>query len=329
MKSSAIVNALRILINARQSAFIWGSPGIGKSDTVRQVANMMGLELIDVRAILLDPVDLRGVPSIEGGKTIWNTPDFLPTDPNSKGILFLDELNAAPASVQAGCYQLVLDRKLGSYMLPENWVVIAAGNRETDRAVVNRMPSALANRFIHLDFETDLEDWSNWAINNDLPVELIAFLRFRPELLHCFDPKSQARAFPSPRSWSFVAKVIDGNEPNAIIAELIKGTVGDGASAEFMGFWKIFHKLPSPDAILMDPANAKIPKNDPATLYALCGALSRKASHSNFDRITTFASRLPAEFGVLLVRDSARRTPEVQNTKAFIHWASKNAEVMI
>ena len=178
MKASAITNALHTLFAAQQPVFIWGGPGIGKSAVVRQLARKLAIPLQDVRALLLDPVDLRGLPYLGAdGRSKWATPDFLPKD--GCGILFLDELNAAPAMVQASCYQLVLDRKLGEYTLPKDWAIVAAGNRDSDRAVTTRMPTPLRNRFVHLEFEVDLQEWSMWAIETGIRPEVIAFLRFR------------------------------------------------------------------------------------------------------------------------------------------------------
>ena len=165
MKASAIASALRTLIGARQPVFLWGGPGVGKSAVVAQVADSLSLELRDIRALLLDPVDLRGLPFLgEGGRAEWAIPCFLPS--TGSGIIFLDELNAAPAMVQAACYQLVLDRRLGEYRLPDTWSIIAAGNRDSDRAVTAKMPTPLRNRFVHLDFDVDAQEWSEWAVND-------------------------------------------------------------------------------------------------------------------------------------------------------------------
>jgi MoxR-like ATPase len=182
MKASVIYRALRALVAAKQPVFIWGGPGIGKSAIVRHLAAESALPLQDVRALLLDPVDLRGLPFLgQDGRSKWATPEFLPQ--GGSGILFLDELNAAPAMVQASCYQLVLDRKLGEYTLPEGWAITAAGNRDSGTTVTTRMPTPLRNRFVHLQFEVDLQDWSQWAIEAGIRPEVIAFLRFRQELL--------------------------------------------------------------------------------------------------------------------------------------------------
>ena len=327
MKPTQIKSSLTTAIKAKRPCFIWGAPGVGKSQVVAQVAAESELELTDVRAVLLDPVDLRGLPHINGeGKAHWATPAFLPQ--KGKGILFLDELNAAPLLVQAACYQLILDRKLGEYELPKGWSVFAAGNRETDKAVTFRMPSALANRFIHLNFDVDLEDWVTWALSADIRIEVIAFIRFRPALLHQFDPTKNEKTFPSPRTWEYVSDILKSNPPEDIEFELIAGTVGEAAAAEFMGFMKIYRDLPDPDAILIDPKGSPVP-DDPATQYAICGALSRKASVSNFGRVLEYGQRLPIEFSVLLVRDSVRRTLELTKTRAFIKWSTDNSEILI
>lgn len=327
MKPSYIKSSLSAAIRARRPVFLWGPPGVGKSQVVAQVAAGSGLRLVDVRAVLLDPVDLRGLPHINGdGRAHWAIPDFLPKD--GQGIIFLDELNAAPPLVQASCYQLILDRKLGEYSLPDSWSIIAAGNRETDRAVISRMSSALANRFIHLNFEVDLNDWVSWALSASIQVEVMAFIRFRPALLHVFDPLKNEKTFPSPRTWEYVSDILKVNPDPGVEFELIAGTVGEAAAAEFMGFLKIYRELPDPDAVLVDPAGSPVPA-DPAALYAICGALSRKSSMSNFGRVVQYGGRLPVEFSVLLVRDSVKLHPEVQKSRAFIEWSSTNSQILI
>lgn len=328
MKPSRIIETLKTLIEILQPVFIWGPPGIGKSQVVAQVAQQEGLALIDVRAVLLDPVDLRGLPHIDDHqRACWCPPDFLPRQ--GRGLLFLDELNAAPPLVQAACYQLVLDRRLGEYQLPDGWRIIAAGNRETDRAVTHRMPSALANRFVHLNFEADVEEWLAWAQANGIAPEVIAFVRFRPNLLHVFDPQKEDKAFPTPRSWEFVSHIMNGRQNTHPDLELISGVVGEGAAAEFCGFLRIFRNLPDPDALLDAPDTAEVPE-DPATLYAVCELLSKKTEEvDNLSRIMTYAKRLPPEFSVLLVRDAARVNSAIVHTPAFNEWAVAHADVLL
>jgi hypothetical protein len=324
MKASVISTALRTLVAARQPVFIWGGPGIGKSAIVRQLAEDLAVPLQDVRALLLDPVDLRGLPYLgQDGRSKWATPEFLPQD--GSGILFLDELNAAPVMVQASCYQLVLDRKLGEYTLPEGWAIVAAGNRDSDRAVTTRMPTPLRNRFVHLEFEVDAQEWSEWAIQAGVRPEVIAFLRFRQELLSAFD--RDANAFPSPRSWEFVSRILDATPDQSVEHELFAGAVGSGAATEFSAFLKTFRELPNIDAILLNPLKEPVPENA-AAQYAVASALAHRATDSNFDRICTYLGRMPTEFSVLCVRDASLRQPAVQHTPAFTKWATTNHHVL-
>ncbi len=327
MKPSEIVAALETLLAVRQPAFLWGAPGVGKSQVVAQVAAAHGLELIDIRAVLLDPVDLRGIPRIdEAGQAVWCTPSFLPRD--GKGILFLDELNTAPPLVQAACYQLILDRRLGDYELPEGWTVFAAGNRESDRAVTHRMPSALANRMVHLEFEPDLDDWLAWGAANSIVPELLAFLRFRPGLLHQFDPKSGEKAFPSPRSWEFASRILAASPCRQTVQALLRGTVGEAAAAECVGFLAAYDDLPDAEAVLANPESIAIPE-DPAVVYAMCESVARKASQDTMPSMGVLASRLPVEFGVLLMRDAAATEPAIVDTEAFHGWACANSDVLV
>lgn len=326
MKPSDILTTLKLTTAAQRPTFIWGPPGVGKSDVVATHAQQNDLQLRDVRLNLLDPTDIKGFPVPDTKKKLmtWLPADFLPRD--GKGILFLDEFNSAPQSVQAAAYQLTLNRRIGDYELPEGWTIVAAGNRDTDRGATNRMPAPLANRLIHLDFEVNMDDWSNWAIENNVNTELLAFIRFRPNLLHAFDPNQ--RAFPSPRSWKFVDDLLKQQPQKSIEYEVYKGTVGEGAASEFMAFLRIYRDLPNPDAVIMNPSSSPVPE-DPATLYALSTSLAERASMQTFDNIITYADRMPIEFQVVLVRDSLKRRAEVSSTRSFVTWASKHANVLV
>lgn len=330
MKPSRVSESLNRLVDARIPVFIWGAPGVGKSSVVRQVAAAKKIEVVDIRAVLLDPVDLRGLPHVNGdNRAHWCPPAFLPHDADSHGILFLDELNAAPPLTQAACYQLVLDRRIGEYKLPDGWTVIAAGNRESDRAVTHRMPSPLANRFVHVEFETDLEDWVRWALEANVTTEVISFIRFKSSMLYAFDAKKNTeKAFPSPRTWEYVSRILTTGCDAQSEFDLITGTVGEGAAAEFVGYLKVYRDLPSPDQIMMNPAKAPIPK-EPSARYAICGTLARKASENTIERLVTYYNRLPAEFSVLAMRDSVNVCRDITHTKAYMDWATKHADVIL
>lgn len=337
---SVAKQVLRTLIHARQPGFFWGPPGIGKSQIVAQVADELFAQdypdidlakpgtrrpwLQDIRMILLDPVDLRGLPSVAQGITSWNAPDFLPT--RGSGVLFLDELNRAPALVQNAGFQLILDRRLGDYELPDGWLVIGAGNREQDGGGVTRMSSALANRFIHIEVTADLNDWSTWAAGAGIEPVVIAFLRFRPALLHEFDRDSHA--FPTPRSWSFVSNIVKTHPARDVELALVEGTVGHGAAVEFVSFVDLWRKLPNIDAILLDPKNATVPnQHDVGTMYAVTAALGSRSTAENFERVTTYLNRLPTEYAVFAVRDAVNRDQSLTSTPAFVDWAVKNQDV--
>lgn len=339
MRPSAITKALNYLIEAKQPVMLHGQPGAGKSQIVHQVAKQRGMEMIDLRLSQLDPVDLRGVPSVLNKQTTWNAPDFLPT--KGKGILFLDEINSAAQATQAAAYQLVLDRKLGDYTLPPDWAMVAAGNRAVDRAIVNQMSTALKNRLVHLDFEVNIEDWCAWALANNIATEVLGFVRFRPMLLNEFEQRNEsaaeqkrmqqmkdAKAFATPRSWEFMSKIVNQVPDVEVEFELYKGTVGEGPASEFMAYLKYYRDLPNLDNILLNPGTAKVP-TEPATLYALSTGLATKASKDNFDRVVKYALRMQPEFQVLLVKDSIARDPTITNTRAFNEWAIKNSDVML
>ena len=325
MRPTHVKGAIEACIDRKQPLFLWGPPGVGKSSLVKQTAAARDLQVIDLRLSLLDSVDLRGFPHMVNGRMHFATPVFLPTDPDSTGILFLDEINAGKPDVQAAAYQLVLDRAVGEYNLPPGWSIIAAGNRETDGGVTYTMPAPLANRFVHVEYDVHFDDWRAHAINSGYRSEVVNFISFRPGLLN--DPDFDKKAFPTPRSWEFVNNILDSADP-IVEAGLISGAVGDGASAEFRGFLKIFRNLPNPDGILLNPKTATVPE-DLATLYALCGALAERASPANFDRLIEYCERLKEEFQVLCVRDAVTRNRELAQTQTFVNWSIRNSAALI
>jgi hypothetical protein len=335
MKPSKLYEALHALIGERVPLHIWGPCGVGKSQIVGQVAADLDYNFLDVRAVQLDPVDLRGLPRIASDQTEWVPPKFLPT--TGKGILFLDELTSAPQMTQAGCYQLVLDRKLGEYVLPEGWVVIAAGNPASERGVHFAMPRPLRNRFVHLELEADLDDWCKWAVKARVRPEIIAFLRLKPDLLHAADTTADANAWPTPRSWEMASNVLCGvaKRRNATLlsgtsefeAQLLDGTVGEGAASELIGFLRQFRQLPSIDEILLNPATATVPTETSAQI-AVATALGRVMTDNSIGRGLTYLDRMPTEMRVMAVRDAAAREVAITHTPEFIQFGVEYREVL-
>ena len=342
VKPDTLVTCLVTLARALRPGWVWGSPGIGKSDIVRQVAAQLNAFIIDIRASQWDAVDTRGVPYVLEGITRWAIPSVFPTKEEAAKhplvVIFLDELNSARPAVQAALYQLILDRRLGEYVLPDNVVIFAAGNLETDRAVTHRMSTALANRFSHLELLVDVKAWERWAIDADIHMAVIAFMRFRPGLLHQWDARSDSKAQATPRTWEYASDLLKQIEADgingAVEAALMTGTLGEAVGTEFVGFLKIYRTLPDPDAIIMNPDTAPL-LDDPAANFAICGALAERASQGNVDRILKYSERLsdhaPAgpEFMTLLVTLASKRHPEIHQTKGFVKWALDHQEVLV
>lgn len=282
------------------SLFLWGGPGIGKSSIVRQVAEEEGVGCIDIRLVLLDPSDLRGIPVPEDGKAKWLPPTFLPQDRDWRGVIFLDELNVSPPLVQNSGLSLVLDRRVGEYVLPDGAAIIAAGNREME-AFVHRMSPPLLNRFIHIEVEVDNDVWAQWAIQNNIAPQIIGLLtKFRPELLYRFSP--QLKSYPTPRSWEFASKILqNGISSDGLKFELIKGCVGEGAAIELRAYMEVWSQLPSLSDILEGKDNT-IPKGVDL-IYACCVGLVSKANKpAHYNRLLEYALKLEREYSVFLVR---------------------------
>jgi hypothetical protein len=242
------------------------------------------------------------------------------------GILFLDELPQAPMAVQNAAFSLVLDRRIGDYRLPHGWRVVAAGNRVSDKSGANRLNAALANRFTHVDMCVSVDDWRKWAIQNGIPAEVVAFIGFRPELLHSFDVDRKVNA--TPRSWEMASRLIAKGIPTHLEMPILAGTIGEGPAIELLAFLRVWRNLPNPDAVLMNPDVAEIP-TDGATLYALCGALARKVTIRTIGNFCEYAMRLPAEFGVLLVKDATRRDDSLSKTPEMVRFLALNSEVRL
>lgn len=319
------------LIQTDMPLFIHGSPGIGKSYIVADVAKKHNLELVDVRLSQMDPVDLRGVPSIKDDQTVWMPPVFFPKDKDSKGILFLDELNSAPPSVQAAIYQLVLNRKMGEYELPSGWRIICAGNRVSDRGVVFRLPTPLANRMVHLHVQARFEDFKLFAIKAGLHKFVIGFLSFRPDLLST-EPVVEDDAnpaFATPRSYHMLSSILKSKSDIKSISSIIYGTIGYSAGIEFTSYVKVYEELPD-IASIYEGVYPEV-KNQPAMLYALVSALVEyfNGSDKHKEHLFIFSEMLPTEFGVMLIKDIIIKDESIAYFSAFDTWLQKYGEYII
>jgi hypothetical protein len=249
--------AIQKCFATRRPMFLWGPPGIGKSEVVADITRELGGYMIDLRLGQMDPTDIRGIPFFnrEAGKMDWAPPIDLPDEELASQypiiVLFMDEMNSAAPAVQAAAYQLVLNRRIGRYRLPDNVVMIAAGNRESDKGVTYRMPTPLANRFVHVEMRPDFAAWQEWAVQNQIHRDVVGYITFAKQDLYDFDAKSSSRAFATPRSWTFVSELLaDEDLDEATATDLIAGTVGEGLAVKFMAHRKIASKLPRPEDIL-------------------------------------------------------------------------------
>jgi hypothetical protein len=315
---------------------IWGPPGVGKSQIVAQVAENHDAAIVDIRLSQMEPSDLRGIPFKNGQKVEWAIPAMLPDVAvhGKAGILFIDEITSAPPSVSAAAYQLILDRRLGEYRVPDQWVIVAAGNRQGDRGVTYSMPAPLANRFSHYELSVNLDDWAGWAYRNNIDERIIAFLRFRPDLLFDFNPEHNPVAFPSPRSWEFAHRALYkfAEQPNLLLGGL-EACVGKAAGVELFAFVQSLEKLPDIDAILCGESQECPDEID--LQYAVATALVTRAIRSGGDvailgNILAYANCFKQrEMGVMLVSDLHRAIgAELFSVPQFANWAEMVGDIL-
>jgi hypothetical protein len=250
----AILKAFKV----KRPVFLWGPPGIGKSEVVSEITEELGGFMIDLRMAQMEPTDIRGIPFFNKdiGKMDWAPPVDLPDEELASQYpivcLFLDEMNSAAPAVQAAGYQLILNRRVGKYKLPDNVVIVAAGNRDSDKGVTYRMPMPLANRFLHIEMRPDFASWQNWAVNKGIHKDVVGYLSFAKQDLYDFDSKSSSRAFATPRSWCFVSDLLNDEEDtdSDTLFNLVAGSVGEGLAVKFMAHRKVAGQMPEPSDIL-------------------------------------------------------------------------------
>jgi hypothetical protein len=301
--------------------FLWGPPGIGKSELVEGITNELGGLMIDLRLGQMEPTDIRGIPfyNKDSGKMDWAPPVELPDEETASQypivVLFLDELNSAAPSVQSAAYQLILNRRIGKYILPKNVVMVAAGNRESDKGVTYRMPTPLANRFIHQEMKVDFASYQTWAVLNGIHKDVVGYLSFAKQDLYDFDAKSASRAFATPRSWTFVSQLLDDEDSDDdTLTNLVAGTVGEGLAVKFMAHRKVAGRMPKPEDILSGKVKDLNVKEVSAMYslvismcYELKDAVENKVDQKKFHEMAdNFLSYMMANFETELTVMGAR-----------------------
>ncbi|MGN0813396.1 MAG: ATP-binding protein [Candidatus Coproplasma sp.] len=341
----AVINA-GVQLKTLPSIMLWGAPGVGKSQAVRQIAQEVEANtgkkthVTDVRLLLFNPIDLRGIPTANEQKTlaVWLKPQIFNMD-ESDGVvnfLFLDEITAAPQSVQAAAYQITLDRVIGEHKLPDNCIVIAAGNRTTDKSVAFKMPKALANRLLHIEVEVNFEAWKKWAIQTGINDKVIGFLSFRQNYLMQYDPSSDDLAFATPRSWEKVSSILNNvSDDIDKVYPLICGLVGSGIAVEMRSWAKVYKQLP----VIEDIFRGKMPNMPTSTdaLYALCAAMTAYAREHKGDlnaiaNSIAYADRMPPDFSTVLMKDYMYIDRDYKQTlmkiPAFYRWLQTKGKLL-
>ena len=333
-------------LSVMPSVMLWGPPGVGKSQAVRQIADRIRsdtgktVNVTDVRLLLFNPIDLRGIPTSNEDKTlaVWLKPQIFNMDESEEviNILFLDEISAAPPSVQAAAYQITLDKTVGEHKLPDNCIVIAAGNRTTDKSVSFKMPKALANRLMHIDVEVSFRAWREWAVMNGINPKVLGFLSFREDYLMGFDTSTDDTAFPTPRSWEMVSRLLNGISDNIDeMYQLIAGLIGSGVAVEFRTWEKVYSTLPSIDDIF-EGKDPPLPSGTDA-LYALVSSMTSYAREHKDDMVKIansikYADKLPPDFGVVLLKDYMCLEPgynvKLMTVPEFAKWMERKGRLL-
>jgi hypothetical protein len=315
--------------------FLQSSPGIGKSSLAAEIAKDNNLEFIDVRLSQMDPADLQGFPMKMGDKAGYVPMNIFPIEgdslPENKSgwLLLLDEFNSSPMATQAAAYKLVLDKMVGMHKLHKRCVVMAAGNLMTDKAIVNRISTAMQSRLIHFTIEVDHKAWIKWADKNGIDHRVKSFINFKPKALYNFDPNHTDSTFPCPRTHEFVSRLIkEYKEFPATKLPLLAGAVGEGMAREMFAFFKIYAEIPTINDIMTNPEHITL-SSEPSVQYALTGLVSHHLSEKNTDKLMLFLNRLNIDFQIIALRSAIARNPEIKTTQALRSWVTVHAKELI
>ncbi len=333
MKASQLQATIAYAIKHKLPILVKGAPGTGKSDIIAQACTQAGADLIISHPVVSDPTDYKGLPFPVKDKeeaTFLPFGDLLKLIKADKPtVFFLDDLGQAPMSVQSSVMQLILARRINGHKVSEHVIFLAATNRRQDKAGVMGILEPVKSRFAAIvELEVNVDDWVDWAYQQDMPAELIAFIRYRPNLLHDFKPTADIVNTPCPRTVAYVGNMMKAGMPQGLEYELTSGAAGEGFAAEFIGFLNIYKELPDIPTLIQNPEQAPVP-TEPSLLFAICGALVHKAERKNFANILRYANRIPAEFQVLLVKDAIKHNKALSSTPEFNAWAVKHADLVL
>jgi hypothetical protein len=332
LTSTQLKPLLSNCLKAKLVPMIAGSPGIGKSDLIKSIAEEYNLKVVDHRLSTSDPTDMSGLPNIKGDKATFLPFDIFPTENDevpegySGFLLFLDEINSAPLSVQAAAYKVILDREVGQYKLHDKCLCVCAGNLQTDGAIVNRIGTAMQSRLVHFEMRADSEEWLKWAYGADIDYRVTSFINYSGGHLHKFDPNHNDKTFPCPRTWHFLSRYlkavgkIDFKDQPAM-----DGIVGAGTAREFYNYCEIEKSLVTIPQILKDPEGVEVPV-EPSIQYFLCGSIAVKADDKNIGKLMKFISRMNIEFQIICIRDMLKRNPKLKASPDLRDWTLKNAK---
>ena len=328
----AMPQVLATLIEAGLVPFITSSPGMGKSAIVAQLAEAGNLKLIDHRLSTSEPTDFTGLPGFVDGYAVMHpfreifplADQELPAGCNG-WLLFLDEPTSASRSVQSAAYKLILDHMVGEHKLHDKLLIVGAGNREDDGAIVEPMSTALQSRLVHIDVVLDVDCWLEWAMNNGIDHRITSYIKFKPDMLYTFKPDHTDKTYGSPRTWEFSNRLVNGKPSIKIdMLNILGGCVSEGLAREFIGFCSIYADLPTVGQIAANPEGITMP-DEPSVMYALSGSLANHATPDNMDKLYKFILRMPIEFQIVTLREVVRRNKDMVRVPAVQNWLATQA----
>lgn len=342
MRPKHLEEFLKVAIPNKWPVLIVGSPGLGKTDIVLKSCQDIGADVIISHPVVSDPTDYKGLPFVyntDGGE---KEAKFLPfsdlkrlIEATKLTVFFLDDLGQAPASVQAAAMQLLLGRRINDHKISDFVTFVAASNRREDKAGVQGILEPVKSRFMTIvDLSPDEEDWYDWALKNNMPTELVAFIRWKrstnESMLYDFKPSMEMKNSPCPRTVAHAGRLINGKLPDAVEFEAIKGAAGEVFATNLIGFLKVYRNLPDPDKIIADPENSKLPDSSkrPEVMFALLASIAARATGKNFGNIVKLSYRLPDEFSVMLIKDCVMKDLELAEISAFREWSTKHKDLV-